>query len=338
MWTANRTRGTSITRLTIRESWRKQGENDADHAHNAATAPRSMVGGTRTQRAEREHRENTNSHLPLASHSRRRILSVITGTGDLLCSSGVMLPFLSARGLVEGTPKACRKVQPLPEAWPEAQKRVADDAENAADTSGSMIEITVGGDAEHGTHSGPTWFGLHWFGLPRFCLHRFGLHCFLPCHWSLALLPPVRFFHFSRLHVRLFLAPPLPLPRLLHLDVRLRLRLQRPLLGLGFGLGLMVEFVGVVLVVEVMVVVVVVRDRAREMGVPKRGGGGATGLSSELPQNLLPSVNKTHKTTIITPGGTSRSTTAGTWMTRRTRRTTGSSSRGALGGKKGERT
>ena len=110
-----------------------------------------------------------------------------------------------------------------------------------------MIEITVGGHAEHGTHSGPTWFALHRFGL-----HWFGLHCLLPRLWSLVVLPPIRRFRFSLLHV-LFLAPPLPnlLPLLRHLDVRLRLRLQHPLLG--SGLELMVVFVGVVLVVEVMV-------------------------------------------------------------------------------------
>ena len=131
-----------------------------------------------------------------------------------------------------------------------------------------MTEITVGGHAEHGTHSGPT-FALHRVALHRFGLHRFGLHCLRPRLWPLVLLPPFRRFRFSRLHV-LFLAPPLPLllPLLLHLDVRLRLRLQHPLLGLG----LMVVFVGVVLVVEVMVVAVVVRDRARDMD-PNGGGG-----------------------------------------------------------------
>ena len=135
-----------------------------------------------------------------------------------------------------------------------------------------MTEITVGGHAEHGTHSGPT-FALHRFGL-----HRFGLHCLLLRLWPLVLLPPFRRFRFSRLHV-LFLAPPLPI--LLHLDVRLRLRLQHPLLGLG--LELMVVFVGVVLVVEV-IVVVVVRDRAREMGVPKRGWRTQLGCAPSFPE------------------------------------------------------
>ena len=139
------------------------------------------------------------------------------------------------------------------------------------------MEITVGRHAEHGTHSGPTWFALHRFGL-----HRFGLHCFPPRLWSLVLLPPVRRFRFSLLHV-LFLAPPLLplLPLLLHLDVRIRLRLQHPLLGLG--LELMVVFVGVVLVVEVMVVVVV-RDRARKMGVPKRGWRTQLGCAPSFPK------------------------------------------------------
>ena len=138
-----------------------------------------------------------------------------------------------------------------------------------------MIKITVGGHAEHGTHSGPTWFGWH-----RFRLHRSGLHCFLPRQLSLVLLPPVPRFRFSRLHVPL-LARPLPLPLVLHLDVRLWLRLQHPLLGLG--LGLMVEFVGVVLGVEVMVVVVV-RDRAPEMGVPKRGWRTQLGCAPSFPK------------------------------------------------------
>ena len=129
--------------------------------------------------------------------------------------------------------------------------------ENAADASGSMTEITLGGHAEHGRHSGPT-FGLH-----RFCLHRSALQSFLLRRWPLILLPPFRRFRFSRLHV-LLLAPPLPLvlPLLLHLDVRLRLWLQHP--QSGSGLQLMVVFVGVM-------VVVVGLDRAREMGVPKRG-------------------------------------------------------------------
>ena len=224
-----------------------------------------------------------------------------------------MLRSLSARGPVEGTPKACRRVQLLPEAWPEAQERDADDVENTADASGKMTEITVGGHAEHGTHSGPT-FGLYRCGLHRFGLHRFGLHCFLLRWWVLILLAPFRRFRFSRLHV-LFLAPPLPLPLplLLHLDVRLRLRLQHPRLGLG--LELMVVFVGVVLVVEVI---------GGGGAGPGAGDGGtqtgvadATGLCSELPRNLLPSATKTHGTMIITPDGTLGSTTAATWITRR---------------------
>ena len=143
-----------------------------------------------------------------------------------------------------------------------------------------MTAITVGGHAEHGTHSGPT-FGLHPFGLPRFGLHRVGLHCLLLRLWPLVLLPPFRRFRFSRLHV-LFLAPPLPLlvPLPLHLDLRLRLQLQHPLLGLG--LELMVVFVGVVLVVEVMVVVVVL-DRAREMRVPKRAWRTQLGCAPSFP-------------------------------------------------------
>ena len=143
-----------------------------------------------------------------------------------------------------------------------------------------MTEITVGGHAEHGTHSGPT-FGLHRCGLHRFGLHRFGLHCFLLCRWPLILLPPFRRLRFSRLHV-LFLAPPLALvlPLLLHLEVRLRLRLPHPRLGLR--LELMVVFVGVVLVVEVMVVVVVL-DRVREMGVPKRGWRTQLGCAPSVP-------------------------------------------------------
>ena len=144
--------------------------------------------------------------------------------------------------------------------------------ENATDASGNMTEINLGGHAEHGTHSGPT-FGLHRCGLHRLCLHRCGLHrfclhrsglqCFLLRRWPLILLPPFRRFRFSRLHV-LFLLPPLPLvlQLVLHLDVRLRLRLQHPRLGLG--LQLMVVFVGVM-------VVVLGLDRAREMGVPKPG-------------------------------------------------------------------
>ena len=146
--------------------------------------------------------------------------------------------------------------------------------ENAADASGNMAEITLGGHAEHGTHSGPT-FGLHRCGLHRFCLHRSGLQCFLLRRWPLILLPPFRRFRFSRLHV-LFLAPPLPLvlPLLLHLDVRLRLRLQHPRLGLE--LQLMVVFVGVM-------VVVVRLDRAREMGVPKRGWRTQLGCAPSVP-------------------------------------------------------
>ena len=143
--------------------------------------------------------------------------------------------------------------------------------ENAAGASGSLIEITVGGYAEHETHRGRTWFDLHWTG--------FG-HCFLPCRWLLVLLPPVRFFRFPRLQVRPFLAPPLQLPLLLHLDVPVRLRLRHPILGL------MVEFVGVLLVVVVVVVVmvvVVVRDRAREMEVPKNGWRTQLGCALSLP-------------------------------------------------------
>ena len=48
------------------KSMAQASNNDTDHTHNAANAPRSMLGGTRTQRAEREQRENTNSHLPPA--------------------------------------------------------------------------------------------------------------------------------------------------------------------------------------------------------------------------------------------------------------------------------
>ena len=147
-----------------------------------------------------------------------------------------------------------------------------------------MTEIRVGGHAQHGTHSGPTFilhrFGLHRVALHRFGLHRFGLHCLRLRLWPLVLLPPFRRFRFSRLHV-LFNAPPLPLllPLLLHLDVRLRLRLQNPLLGLE----LMVVFVGVVLVVEVMVVAVVVRDPAREIGVPKREWRTQLGCAPSFP-------------------------------------------------------
>ena len=160
-------------------------------------------------------------------------------------------------------------VQLLPEAWPEAQERDADDVENAADTSGNMIEIAVGGHAETSNTQWPT-------------LHRFGLHCLLPRLWSVILLPTFRRFRFSRLQV-VFLAPPLPilLPLLLYLDVGLRFRLQHPLLGLA--LQLMVVFAGVVLVVEVMVVVVV-RDRAREMGVPKRGWRTQLGCAGSFPK------------------------------------------------------
>ena len=190
--------------------------------------------------------------------------------------------------------------------------------ENAADASGNMTEITLGGHAEHGTHSGPT-FGLHRFFFLYFLLRR----------WPLILLPPFP-FRFSRFHV-LLLAPPLPLllPLLLHLDVRLRLRLEHPRLGLG--LQLMVVFVGVM-------VVVVGLDRGAGDGGTPTGVADATGLCSERPRNLLPSATKTHGTRIITPGGTSGSMTSATWITRRTRRTTGSSSRGVLGGKKPERT
>ena len=135
--------------------------------------------------------------------------------------------------------------------------------ENAADASGNMTEITLGGHAEHGTHSGPT-FGLHRFFFLYFLLRR----------WPLILLPPFP-FRFSRFHV-LLLAPPLPLllPLLLHLDVRLRLRLEHPRLGLG--LQLMVVFVGVM-------VVVVGLDRAREMGVPKRGWRTELGCAPSVP-------------------------------------------------------
>ena len=107
-----------------------------------------------------------------------------------------------------------------------------------------------------------------------FCLQRSGLQSFLLRRWSLILLPPFP-FRFSRINV-LLLAPPLPLvlPLLLHLDVRLRLRLQHPRLGLG--LRPMVVFVGVM-------VVVVGLDRAREMGVPKRGWRTQLGCAPSVP-------------------------------------------------------
>ena len=41
--------------------------------------------------------------------------STFTLIDDLLCSTGVMLRSLSARGSVQGTPKACRTVQLPPE-------------------------------------------------------------------------------------------------------------------------------------------------------------------------------------------------------------------------------
>ena len=90
------TRITRITRRTPLEAWSEvQGRN-----------ARNVNGDKRRTHTYILHNILVGG-FPLVS-------STFTLIGDLLCSTGVMLRSLSARGPVQGTPKACRTVQLRP--------------------------------------------------------------------------------------------------------------------------------------------------------------------------------------------------------------------------------